>query len=143
VRDVHIWSVQSSTIERVGFYVDETAPVPEVLVIGFHGGLAYRYFGVPLQLAFELAAAESVGSFLATRIKGQYFYDRLETEEAGELWSALGGGAGEVKSQAVDTPEALIAKAAKAVEGLANGRPKAMVLTKLDEARLWLTEVPR
>jgi hypothetical protein len=66
-------AVDSSNVAEVGY--DEDAMVLEV---EFHGGKVYQYHGVPADVHAELMASGSVGSFLSTRIKGQYRCERVE-----------------------------------------------------------------
>jgi len=64
--------IQNSTnVARLRFYEDT-----QTLEVEFRNGGVYQYFDVPQPLYEQLIAAESVGTFLNTQIKGAYRYAR-------------------------------------------------------------------
>jgi hypothetical protein len=65
--------VLSSNIDRIG-YSDTT------LYVSFKSGGIYSYADVPHDLFLELLAAESIGRFFHARIKGQYAFQKLDTD---------------------------------------------------------------
>lgn len=75
--------VTSSQISAVGFDSNEaaSADAPTVtLAIQFKGASAgdlYHYFDVPRQIALDLAAAESPGSYFYKNIKAKFRYQRI------------------------------------------------------------------
>ncbi|WP_272533852.1 KTSC domain-containing protein [Providencia sp. PROV212] len=64
--------VVSSNIRSVGYDQDD-----EILEIEFNNGAIYQYFDVPQSAYSDLITAESVGSYLARHIKGNYRYSRV------------------------------------------------------------------
>jgi hypothetical protein len=64
--------VRSSNVASVGH-----DPNRNILDVEFRDGSLYRYFGVPTALFLDLVGASSIGSFLATEIKGIYRFERL------------------------------------------------------------------
>ncbi|MGH3992422.1 MAG: KTSC domain-containing protein [Pseudonocardiaceae bacterium] len=64
--------VSSSTVASVGY--DATTATLEV---EFSNGSVYQYFDVPAHETEGLINAGSVGSYLATQIKGVYRYARM------------------------------------------------------------------
>jgi len=50
------------------------------LEVAFTSGAAYEYFKVPQSLYDEFVKADSLGSFVATRIRGAFEYKRLHAE---------------------------------------------------------------
>jgi len=62
-------SVTSSNVESIGYDIGS-----ETLEIEFKNGATYQYFDVPEN---ELEHADSVGGYLASRIKGTYRYSRV------------------------------------------------------------------
>lgn len=63
-------AVDSSNIESIG-YEDET------LQVHFVNGSTYQYFDVPAHIFDGLQAADSVGKYLATNVKGIYRYSKV------------------------------------------------------------------
>lgn len=64
--------VTSSNVESVGY--DENSATLE---IEFKNGATYQYFDVPENVFTELRDADSVGEYLAARIKGTYRYSKV------------------------------------------------------------------
>ncbi|NOT84350.1 MAG: KTSC domain-containing protein [Methylococcaceae bacterium] len=64
-------SVTSSNVESIGYDKDS-----QTLEIEFKNGTTYQYFDVPENVYNELEQADSVGGYLASRIKGTYRYSR-------------------------------------------------------------------
>jgi len=64
--------VSSSNVASIG-YDDATS----TLEIEFNNGSVYQYFDVSDKTYQELMAASSVGSYLATQIKGKYRYSKV------------------------------------------------------------------
>lgn len=64
--------VKSSNVISVGY--DEAQ---EILEVEFKGGSVYQYFSVPIEVYTGMITASSVGSFLATEVKGSYEYRRV------------------------------------------------------------------
>ena len=62
----------SSTVARVQFHEDT-----QTLEVEFLSGGVYQYFDVPQPLYEQLIAADSVGTFLNTNIKGAFRYARV------------------------------------------------------------------
>jgi hypothetical protein len=65
--------VSSSNLASVGY--DE---VGQVLEVEFRHGGVYQYVGVSPTVFDELMAADSLGSYLARRIKPRYPFRRVE-----------------------------------------------------------------
>lgn len=65
-------SVSSSNVASVGYEEDT-----QTLEIEFHNGSVYQYYDVPKNVYEALMSATSVGSYLASNIKGQYRYSRV------------------------------------------------------------------
>jgi hypothetical protein len=65
-------SVTSSNVESIGYDEDSST-----LEIEFKNGTTYQYFDVPENVYNELKNADSVGGYLASRIKGTYRYSRV------------------------------------------------------------------
>lgn len=65
-------SVTSSNVASVGY--DENSATLE---IEFKNGATYQYFDVPENVFTELRDADSVGGYLAARIKGTYRYSKV------------------------------------------------------------------
>jgi len=68
--------VESSNLKAVGY--DEEK---EVLAIEFKNGSIYYYYEVPKTVYFNLIEADSVGAFLARRIKGIYDFKKIQSED--------------------------------------------------------------
>ena len=66
------FSVDSSNVESVGYDTDS-----ETLEVEFKNGTVYQYFDVPERVFEELRGASSVGSYLATQVKGVYRYSKV------------------------------------------------------------------
>lgn len=64
-------TVRSSNIASVGY-----DPLTCTLVIAFHSGGVYAYFGVPWSVYRGLMQAESHGRYFHARIKDCYDYQR-------------------------------------------------------------------
>ena len=64
--------VISSNVESVGYDEDSAT-----LEIEFKNGATYQYFDVPENVFTELRDADSVGGYLAARIKGAYRYSKI------------------------------------------------------------------
>ena len=64
--------VISSNVESVGYDEDSAK-----LEIEFKNGATYQYFDVPENVFTELRDADSVGGYLAARIKGAYRYSKI------------------------------------------------------------------
>ena len=56
-------------------------PEGKRLAVRFNDGRLFHYKGVEPELAAELAEAPSVGSFLSSRIKGQYEHSFVPEDE--------------------------------------------------------------
>lgn len=69
-------AIKSSNIVSVGYDAGT-----ETLEVEFKGGRIYRYMAVPAAKHAEMMEAESIGSFLATQIKGHHEYVQLPKEE--------------------------------------------------------------
>ncbi|MDP1550293.1 MAG: KTSC domain-containing protein [Nitrosomonas sp.] len=65
-------SVTSSNVESIGYDEDSST-----LEIEFKNGATYQYFDVPEVVFTELRDADSVGGYLAARIKGTYRYSKV------------------------------------------------------------------
>ena len=59
--------VDSSAIHYVSYTTDGRR-----LEVGFNHGQTYTYYGVPLQVAVDLATADSVGMYYNRAIKNQF-----------------------------------------------------------------------
>lgn len=66
--------VDSSNIVKVGRVVLGDKPV---LLVVFHNGTAYAYFGVTRQRAVAMMHSDSVGKYLNQKIKGHFDYTRV------------------------------------------------------------------
>jgi len=64
--------VTSSNVASVGY--DENSATLE---IEFKNGATYQYFDVPENVFTELRDTDSVGGYLAARIKGTYRYSKV------------------------------------------------------------------
>ena len=64
--------VISSSIVSVGYDPESTT-----LELEFVNGHVYQYFGVPESIYKDLLAADSIGAFVNTHIKGHYRYDEV------------------------------------------------------------------
>ena len=65
-------SVDSSNVEAVGYDEDSST-----LQVEFKGGTTYQYFDVQEEVFVGLRDADSVGKYLAARIKGSYRYSKV------------------------------------------------------------------
>lgn len=65
-------SVDSSNVEAVGYDEDSST-----LQVAFKNGTMYQYFDVPENVFIALRDADSVGGYLASRIKGTYRYSKV------------------------------------------------------------------
>lgn len=65
-------NVDSSNIEAIGY--DENS---STLQVEFKNGGMYQYFDVPEEVFIGLRDADSVGGYLAARIKGTYRYSKV------------------------------------------------------------------
>lgn len=72
-----------SQIRSVGYDKEK-----QVLQIEFSSGGVYDYFAVPESVYEDFIRAESLGGFVATRIRGMYEYKRLHDPrcEEGICW---------------------------------------------------------
>jgi hypothetical protein len=66
---------KSSQIRSIGYDHDT-----KILELEFSSGGVYAYFDVPQALYDEFIRAESLGSFVATRIRGVFRYARMHAE---------------------------------------------------------------
>jgi len=64
--------VSSSNIASVGYDANSST-----LEIEFNNGAVYQYFDVNENIYEELIAAESVGGYLASNIKGRFRYSKV------------------------------------------------------------------
>ena len=64
--------VTSSNVESIGYDEDSST-----LQIEFKNGTMYQYFDVPENVFIGLRDADSVGGYLAARIKGVYRYSKV------------------------------------------------------------------
>jgi hypothetical protein len=62
------------------------SPETSELEIEFSSGGVYRYAGVPRDVYDDFIHAESLGSFVATRIRGAYEFTRLHIEGCSEWY---------------------------------------------------------
>lgn len=69
--EIEMQKVTSSNVEEVGY--DEEK---QELLILFKNGSFYAYLGVPESEFQELVNSESVGKYLAAKIKPTYAYER-------------------------------------------------------------------
>ena len=69
---MEIIPVTSSNVESIGY--DEGS---STLQVKFKNGTTYQYFDVPENIFIELRDADSVGGYLAARIKGTYRYSKV------------------------------------------------------------------
>lgn len=65
-------AVSSSNVAAIGY--DEESLTLE---IEFNNGSVYQYYDVPKHIYEALDQASSIGSYLASNIKGQYRYSRV------------------------------------------------------------------
>ena len=66
-------AVQSSNLASIGYN-----PWTGDLVIEFHGGRVYQYFGVPFEVYLGLMNADSHGGYFAANIRDQYQFRRVQ-----------------------------------------------------------------
>ena len=64
--------VTSSNVASIGYDEDSST-----LEIEFKNGATYQYFDVPENVFTELRDADSIGEYLAARIKGTYRYSKV------------------------------------------------------------------
>ena len=64
--------VASSNVASIGYDEDSST-----LQVEFNNGTTYQYFDVPENVFIELRDADSVGGYLAARIKGTYRYSKV------------------------------------------------------------------
>ena len=64
--------VTSSNVESIGYDADSST-----LQVEFKNGSTYQYFDVPKNIFIGLRDADSVGGYLAARIKGTYRYSKV------------------------------------------------------------------
>lgn len=67
---------KSSQVRSIGYDKEK-----QVLQIEFSSGGVYDYSGVPESVYDDFIRAESLGQFVATRIRGEYEYKRLHIFE--------------------------------------------------------------
>lgn len=65
-------AVSSSNVESIGYDPDSST-----LEVEFKNGSVYQYFDVPEQIFNDLINAGSIGSYLASVVKGTYRYSRV------------------------------------------------------------------
>lgn len=65
-------TVQSTAISSVGFNTDNT------LEVRFSSGGTYRFFGVPKATVEQLLSSDSIGSFFAQNINGNFRSRRVK-----------------------------------------------------------------
>lgn len=65
-------AVTSSNIESIGYDEDSST-----LEIEFKNGATYQYFDVPENVFVELRDADSVGGYLAAKVKGTFRYSKV------------------------------------------------------------------
>lgn len=79
--EVSMIQIDSSQIESIGSLPEWGTPEGEEqayrLIIRFHRGGLYMYYGVPQSLAINLINAESPGGFFSTQIKGKYGFQKI------------------------------------------------------------------
>jgi hypothetical protein len=66
----------------------------QVLEIEFSSGGIYDYAGVPESIYLEFIKAESLGSFIANRIRGAFEYTRLHTNGCTQVGCSIPAGPG-------------------------------------------------
>ena len=76
---IDLTTVQSSNVEAVGYDA-----ATRTLRVRFKGGKAYDYAAVPAEIYAALTGAASIGSFLATQIKGTYVASPVAPEPVAE-----------------------------------------------------------
>lgn len=62
----------SSNVAKIGFDNNNS-----ILEVHFLNGSVYQYFDVPSHVWESFKNADSIGSYLAQHIKGQYRYSRI------------------------------------------------------------------
>ena len=67
---------KSSQVRSIGYDKEK-----QTLQIEFSSGGVYDYFAVPESVYEEFIRSESLGQFVATRIRGEYEYKRLHSSE--------------------------------------------------------------
>ena len=60
-------------------------PAEKQLRITFPNGMRYCYYGVPLEVAEDMAQAPSWGQFFLTEIKGKYRYLLMSRRKHGTM----------------------------------------------------------
>ncbi len=70
-------AVKSSNVRSIGYDASQQA-----LDVEFGSGGVYRYAGVPPETHAKLMAAESVGRFVGSEIKGKFVATRLDQKTA-------------------------------------------------------------
>jgi hypothetical protein len=70
--EVEMIPVESSSIKKVGYDAEE-----KEMYIRFVSGFLYVFQAVPEELFDELVNADSVGSYFAVNVKGQYTYYKV------------------------------------------------------------------
>jgi hypothetical protein len=102
--------VSSSNVAAIAY-----AATTSTLIVEFKSGGLYQYAGVPAKVFAELKVAKSVGSFVSTRIRGQFSVKKVEDKSFKDLAGAQAsrqGNKGRKKSVGV-------AKALRACKGKA------------------------
>lgn len=69
-----IEGIDSSSVEAIEYDTDT-----QQLTVEFNGGNVYDYFNVPEDVFEALGEAESVGHYLNENIKGEYSYEKVES----------------------------------------------------------------
>jgi len=72
---------KAGQVKSIGY-----SPETNDLEIEFSSGGVYRYAGVPESVFQEFIHAESLGAFVATRIRGAYEFTRLHIEGCSEWY---------------------------------------------------------
>lgn len=65
-------NVDSSNVAAIGYDMESST-----LQVEFNNGTTYQYFDVPESLFEGLRDADSVGSYLASNIKGIYRFSKI------------------------------------------------------------------
>ena len=73
---IHRSAVKSGSLKSVGYSKEH-----RLLDVEFNGGRVYRYAGVPPEVYDELRKAESIGSFMAAKVKGRFEVSPLPAEK--------------------------------------------------------------
>jgi hypothetical protein len=66
--------VTSTSLVSIGY-----DPETKTLELEFVAGTVYQYFDVPQSVYEALMAADSKGTFVSDHVKGQFFFNRIES----------------------------------------------------------------